>query len=229
LTALFAVFIGACIGRQIPLWMGWKIDAMTLTVAGAVVIGLSGFIYHRVWAAIGMGLTLSVWGAFIAWIGWHGTATWFWPVFDDTQSLTTYAIEVWRALPPDVARVLPFICGAGFLSGLVPVLLWPRVGCSIMYSMLGLTMATICGLSSMNPGLRFSVQNMSVSAWLQVPVWFSLITMGALVQWRLTPDAPTADAEDDSEDDDEEGDDGGEEVGEMKIEDAKEDAKPQAA
>src|SRR4051812_23890920 len=76
LMALLGVFCGGIVGRQIPSWLGWNIDTMTPTVALAVLIGISGFVLHRPWAALAFASLLALWGFFGTWIVLHGSAQW---------------------------------------------------------------------------------------------------------------------------------------------------------
>jgi hypothetical protein len=189
LMALIGVFCGGIIGRQIPSWLGWSIDTMTPTVALAILIGISGFVFHRAWAAIALGGIFALWAFFGTWIVLHGNNQWSWPA----STFSQFGPAVWNSLPPEVARILPFTSGAAFLTGMAPMILWPRIATALLYSCVGLTVTVLCGLVSTPFALRHSIANSTLSLELQSAILASLVIMGSIIQCRLTPKSIDAD------------------------------------
>src|SRR5215218_9169883 len=68
LITLVTVSLGAVIGRALPGWMNWNVNSMAASVGGAVVLGMSGYVMHRVWVGLGLGLLLACWAALGTWV-----------------------------------------------------------------------------------------------------------------------------------------------------------------
>ena len=184
LTTLAAVAIGTMVGIGLPRWFGWNIDHMATAVGGAIVLGSSGYAMHRMWVGIWLGVVLATWAALGTWIVLAADQAWDWPA---TAGVTVpaYAKQVWDALPPDVVHALPIVCGAAFLIGAIPAIIWPRAGRAFLYSALGATLAA---------GMGTAVINMEQPQWLakvppkmsvQVMALMLLVLMGAGLQWQL--------------------------------------------
>src|SRR3982750_1509077 len=87
LVTLVTVSTGAAIGLQMPKWFGWSVSAAGPAVAGAGVLGVSGFVLHRMWIGLSLGLLIAIWAVATIWITMHGKNTWTWPSFDP-QTMT---------------------------------------------------------------------------------------------------------------------------------------------
>src|SRR5436190_19875812 len=61
LITLSAVSLGAALGTHLPRWAGWSLDGMAPGIVGAIVLGVSAFLFHRFWVGIGLGLVLACW------------------------------------------------------------------------------------------------------------------------------------------------------------------------
>ena len=205
LITLSTVSLGTTLGMCLPRWMGWTIDGMAPAVGGAVILGVSGYVLHRVWVGIGLGLVLSCWAALATWVFCHGESAWAWPTIDVAMTVLQVAQQIWLALPEAVSRVLPYVCGAAMLSGLASALLWPRVGVVLLYSLMGVSLLLSAGLTAMRLGYPDWIALVPSQSSSQVSVVLGLVVLGALVQWWLSP-APAeagAQAKNSSSDDDE--------------------------
>src|SRR5687768_9084266 len=83
MIALLAVAIGGLLGVTLPRWYGLTISTQATAVGGAVVLGLSGWLLHRVWVGLGLGLVFAAWAALGTWVFYNDPATapaWAWPV-----------------------------------------------------------------------------------------------------------------------------------------------------
>src|SRR5678815_5388750 len=61
MVTLAAVAIGAVIGMRMPQWFNWTINGMGPAVGAAIVFGVSGFVGHRLWIGMGLGLVMAWW------------------------------------------------------------------------------------------------------------------------------------------------------------------------
>src|SRR5262245_56130142 len=68
LVTLLTVLGGAMIGMHLPQWFGWQISGAGPAVGGAVVLGVSGYVLHRMWVGIGLGSVLALWAAMGTWL-----------------------------------------------------------------------------------------------------------------------------------------------------------------
>jgi hypothetical protein len=191
IITLAAVAIGTSIGVALPRWCGWKIDGSGPAVGGAIVLGASGYVLHRVWVGAWFGFVLSIWAALATWMELAANDIWIWPERAGL-SIPAYLRQVWDALPPDVSHALPVVCGAAFLIGAIPATIWPRAGMVFLYSALG---ATLVG------GMGTAVVNMEQPQWLakvppktsvQATAVMLVVLLGAGVQWQLNFRKPKA-------------------------------------
>ncbi|MBC8108594.1 MAG: hypothetical protein H7Z14_18560, partial [Anaerolineae bacterium] len=139
LVTLLTVLIGAMIGRQLPSWFNWNISGAGPAVGGAVVLGVSGFVLHRMWVGIGLGLTLSLWCALRMWLMMRDGASWDWPDLSAPSSCWAYLQDIWDSLPPNMARILPFVAGVALVCGVASSILWPKLTTVLNWSAIGLT------------------------------------------------------------------------------------------
>src|SRR5580700_9659647 len=68
ITTLVAVAVGTSIGMRIPSWLGWQIDGMGTGVAGALLLGLSGYLLHRTWIGVWLAGVLILWSGIAVWM-----------------------------------------------------------------------------------------------------------------------------------------------------------------
>src|SRR3954465_5593682 len=67
LITLLTVLLGAAIGLKLPKWFNWNVSGAGPAVGSAVVLGLTGFILHRMWVGISLGLVLGLWATLAIW------------------------------------------------------------------------------------------------------------------------------------------------------------------
>jgi len=189
LIALLAVAAGAMLGMFLPRWLGWSINGMATTVGGAIFFGILGYGGHRAWVAAALGVVLAAWATLAAWVICPGSREWTWPAFSSLAALPEYATQLWRVLPPNIAKVLPYVAGAGLLSGVCIAALWPRLGIVLLYSTLGLTLLLGTGLFAAEVRYNHWLAVIPAATWMQVITLCCLVAFGAVVQWRLAPAA----------------------------------------
>src|SRR5690242_10026699 len=73
IVTLFMVAAGGAVGMALPRIMAWDINSMAGAVGGAMLAGFVGFLIHRFWIGIALGLVLGLWAAVATWLICHGT------------------------------------------------------------------------------------------------------------------------------------------------------------
>jgi len=187
LITLVAVSAGAVIGRMVPAWMGWTVNSMAAAVGGAVVLGMSAFLLHRVWVGIGLGVLLTCWAALATWATCHGDAAWTWPAVDASTTVASFGDAIWDGLPERVRTILPYACGGAAMSGFLAALLWPRVAVVLLYSALGASLLVGMGLTAIENGRPEWMNIVPAQTWAQVATLVVIVVFGAMVQWQLSP------------------------------------------
>jgi hypothetical protein len=186
-VTLFTVLAGAAVGMHLPQWCGWNINGAGPAVGGAVVLGVSGFVLHRLWIGIGLGSLLALWVAVGIWLGLHGTTPWSWPDFDPGQTPWLYLKEVWANVPHEAARLMPFACGVTLVSGLAGTILWPRLATALHWSALGISMLVVMGIAAMDYGQRQWLDHLPQQTWAQLATIAVMLVIGTIIQWQLHP------------------------------------------
>jgi hypothetical protein len=190
IVTLSLTSLGALVGMRVPAWMGWGIDGWAGGVGGAIALGVAGFAMHRLWVGVALGVVLASWAAVGTWQFAKGSTEITWPPFDAAaMTLPSYVGELWKALPPDVSKYLPYATGAAFLSGLLSALLWPRVGVILLYTLSGVSMLVSMGLMSLEIGRPQWIDMIPASTRSQLLTLGGLVVFGALVQWKVAPNA----------------------------------------
>lgn len=185
LITLLLVSAGGWIGLFLPQWFSLNIAGWATAIALSTVLGASGFVLHRFWVGVGLGMVLAGWATVAVWTLCKGVGVWTLPAYLPGTAAWDYAKDFRQSLPPEVLRILPFAAGTALLSGLATALLWPRVGAVLLYSMAGVSMVVGLGLCAMNmarPQWIGSLPAKGSSQWLAVA---GMVGFGALLQWQL--------------------------------------------
>jgi hypothetical protein len=187
IITLLTVLLGASVGMQLPKWLGWSISGAGPAVGGAVVLGVTGFVLHGMWVGIGLGAVLSSWVALGCWIMLRNGAAWTWPIIGPQTTLGTFLHEVWIGMPPDVTRILPYACATAMITGLAITIIWPKVSLVLCWSMAGVTLLTCMGIAAVEFGQPQWLTNIPQPMWAQASMVGLLVTLGSLIQWKLSP------------------------------------------
>src|SRR5258708_5565086 len=59
LLTLVMVAVGTFVGMRLPRWFGWGIDPMGPAFGAAIVLGLGGYVFHRTFEGILLGVLLA--------------------------------------------------------------------------------------------------------------------------------------------------------------------------
>jgi hypothetical protein len=184
LMALVAVAAGAAIGSALPRWCGWQISGMGPAVGLAVVLGVSGFVLHRVWVGMGLGAVLAFWASLAVWLLMRGGQSFDWPNPDHYASLIGWLHGVWLSMPPEPARVMPYAAAAAAVTGLAMTILWPRFSTLLAWSLIGVSMLVGLGSAVVDYLQPQWIRAIPPQTWAQCLILAMLIAVGLLVQWR---------------------------------------------
>ena len=185
LITLLTVLAGGAVGMQLPHWFGWSVSGAGPAVGGAVVLGVSGYVLHRFWVGLGLGLVLACWTALACWILLRHGQPWLWPTATPQTTVLDYFRAIWQTLPRDVANVLPYTCGAALLSGVAASIIWDRPLVAVAWSTIGITMFTVLGIAAMEFGRPDLIKLLPSRSWAQVSTLVVLTAAGSLIQLRL--------------------------------------------
>ncbi len=185
ILALNAVALGAVVGLDLPNHFRLPIGAWASAVVAALSLGLCAYIFHRVWAAMALGLLLGLMAAVGAWILCRNHAEWTWPTADLHAGVREYLRALWDNLPTDVRRVLPVACATAAVSGLAIGILWPRAGAAMLYSLLGGGIAILAAVMVMTCKWPALLSRIPGSSGQQGAAITGFVLVGALVQWRF--------------------------------------------
>jgi hypothetical protein len=139
---LAAVTGGAWAGLRVPRWMGWELDPMATCIGAALVMGMAGYLLHRAWVGLTLGLMLAVAGIGITWHRLTATGTGTMPAMDLTHSVPVIIREFWAALPRNWSRILLTVAGTGLAGGGMIAWVWPRGSRVLAFSLIGVAMLT---------------------------------------------------------------------------------------
>lgn len=183
LVTLLAVSAGALVGRLVPGWVGSSFDPMMTTIVGALLLGITGFILHRFWGAVGLAMVLGLWGLLGSWLWLARGVTITWNKIDSQTTLNAYLHNLWTSLPSDYTRIAPWVALSAALVGLaVGIVRW-RIGAALLYSILGTTFmaaGALVAIEKARPGIKDSLPEKPV--W-QLVILGIVLALGFVLQW----------------------------------------------
>jgi hypothetical protein len=136
------------LGYRIPAWLSLNIDVSITIAVGAIVMGLLGFLLHRICVATMFALLVAGISAFI----FHDQVQ---PVerpdtsvaqaVQTTPTLSSTVVNTWRSAPPVFGKYVFWIAGGAFLVAWLLAFFFRRFGMAALYSIGGtlLTLASI--------------------------------------------------------------------------------------
>lgn len=188
IITLALVALGAWIGIRFPRWTQIPISRWATCIGLALMLGVLGWILHRAWVGIGLSLVLASWVAVGVWTVYGNIDNVPQkPEIVSLQDTVNYYVKVWAAMPVELRRVGPFLCGIAVVSGLTVAILWARLAGFALYSLLGVTLAVTMSLIAMEIGRPQMMALLPQRSSTQVAMLLFLVLIGALVQWRLAP------------------------------------------
>ena len=187
ILALVGVAAGTVVGMHLPEWRGWQVDGMGLAVGAALLLGSAMFFMHRTCIGLLLGLGMMLWAALGVWIFMGGDATWNWRAATWDGDMVQYLHQLWQALPPQMARVFPAACFAGFATGVTISVFFPKLGKVLAHSLIGVTLMALMGAIVAGAAWPHWLAAVPGSNAAQGLALVGLVVLGALIQWRLTP------------------------------------------
>jgi hypothetical protein len=189
LVGLVAVAIGAVAGMELPAWMGWTISGAAPAVALALAAGVAGFVFHRLWIGLGLGLVLAGWAFLATWVLLKAPVPFVWPAATAGASASDYIVELWHSLPANVAQVLPVVCGGAVMLGLATTILWPSLAIATAWSAAGASLLASLGSAAMEFGRPQWAALLPQQLLSQVLALAVLVAVGIAAQWKTAQTA----------------------------------------
>jgi len=189
LIGLVAVAVGATAGLELPRRLGWSISGAGPAVGLALIAGVAGYLFHRLWIGVGLGMVLAGWVFLACWVLLKAPATFNWPAAAANASVSDYMVQLWQSLPANVAGMLPIACGGAVMMGLIVTIFWPTLAVATAWSAAGASLLAALGSAAME---------FSRPQWLGVlPQQFSsqvcglgiLVVVGVAAQWKTAQTA----------------------------------------
>lgn len=187
IITLLTVLLGATLGRQLPQWMDWNISGAGPAVGAALVLGVTGYIFHGMWVGIGLGTVLASWAAMGCWITFRHGAGWNWPSAEAGMTVVAYLSAVWQSLPADVMRILPYACGSAMVTGVAASIIWPKSSLIFGWSLAGTTLLAAMGVAAVDYGRPQWISNIPSPLWAQISLLGCTVALGTIIQWKLGP------------------------------------------
>ncbi|MFI5380544.1 MAG: hypothetical protein ACHRHE_14705 [Tepidisphaerales bacterium] len=186
LVSLVCAVAGAVIGLKLPAWTGVSIAAWGGAIAVALLLGILGYAFHRLWVGAGLGALAALWACYAVIVAYPGQAFTI-PVEAAPMGLGAYLMEVGRGICPELHRTLPLAAGIATVGGLVVAMLLPRTAMYLFYSLLGVTLLSVLGPTAMQLLRPQMLTVLPTRAMAQSLLILGMVVFGALVQWRTAP------------------------------------------
>jgi hypothetical protein len=191
---LMAVAGGAWAGMRVPRWVGWELDPMATGIGAGLVMGLVGFLLHRAWIGLTLGIMLATFGLAITWHRLLAIGAGSLPTIDLTQPLNVILREFWHGLPTNWSRILMIVAGTGLAAGAMLSWVWPKVARVLAFSMLGCVMLAGGGLVAVAIKRPDWLAHVPPGAQTQGMLLALMFVASALVQWSMLPRVKRSDA-----------------------------------
>jgi hypothetical protein len=184
---LAAVAGGAWAGLRVPRWMGWELDPMATGIGAALVMGMAGYLLHRAWVGLTLGLMLASMGLAITWHRLATAGSPAVPTIDLTHGVPAIVREFWAALPRNWSRILLIVAGTGLAGGAMIAWVWPRAARVLAFSMMGTAMLAGGGVVAVAFGRPEWLARVPASVQTQGIALAILFVVSAAVQAAMMP------------------------------------------
>ncbi|HZZ42686.1 MAG TPA: hypothetical protein VFE58_07090 [Tepidisphaeraceae bacterium] len=186
LVTLAAVATGAATGKQFPAWIHSTIDPIGTCFGGAFVLGLLGYLYHRMWVGVGLGLLAATWAAIVTWLLTQHNQPWSFPTISFPLDLAALAKSLWATLPADLHKTMPWAVGGSALATMTLAAICPRIASRLFYSMLGISIIALAG--ALLPSPTINVTHLLTSGSIfPLAAAAILVWLGMMAQWWIAP------------------------------------------
>ncbi len=184
-VTLALVAAGAMVGKKLPILMGWSIDPMGLAIAGALSLGVLGYVCHRYWSALALGVMLAIWAGWATWVFFGADPTGY-PALSGDMTAMQIAQAVWADWPQAMRTWLPIASGVGLMGGITLGLVWSRIGISLLFSLVGVTILLALGGVAAALYWPAGLDRIPVRHGMQAAMVGGLVTLGFSVQCWLS-------------------------------------------
>lgn len=188
MMSLLLLVVGVTLGHSAPEWFGLKIEPNASAILGAIVLGILGFAFYRIWVAICLGLIVAGLAAVILWFNLGIPRSFQAPAAEHGMSVLGYLRACWEHVPAIYTTSVPPVCAPVFLAGVVVGLLLNRFGTALFYSLLGASIMFLCLLfgeaSGQMPAATYLLPEL---AELRVVLFAAFVLLGILVHMATMP------------------------------------------
>lgn len=193
MMTLVATALGAVVGSALPTWFGWGISPMGPAVGLALILGVTGFVLHRMWVGLGLGLVLAIWSTLACWLVLRGNQAFDWPSPEKYTTLLSWLRAAWHELPSEPATVIPYGAAVAAVSGLAMTILWPRFSTLLAWNLIGVSLLVGMATAAVNYSQPQWMKAIPEQTWSQCLTLGLMVVLGLLIQWRtgaLPADGP---------------------------------------
>jgi len=189
ITSLIVVAGGGLLGMMLPRWTNWPLNDSAAAVLAAVILGVLAFTLSRLFVGLLLGIVMSAWVALAAWMTLRGGANWPWREQWEVANMTLpqHLQDMWFRLPDPVRKPLPYGAGTAMISALGLCLLFPRLGRVTCFSVTGVTMLFLAGLTLTASRRPDWIAQIPPGVDVQAGVLGVLALIGMLLQWQFLP------------------------------------------
>jgi hypothetical protein len=184
LIGLVAVAVGAIAGLALPRLLGWSISGAGPAVGLALTAGVAGYLFHRLWIGVGLGMVLAGWVFLATWVLLKAPATFDWPAAAANTRISDYVVQLWQSLPANVAGVLPIACGGAVMMGLIVTIFWPTLAVATAWSAAGASLLAALGSAAMEFSRPHWLRLLPQQFGSQVLALAVLVVVGVAAQWK---------------------------------------------
>jgi hypothetical protein len=184
LVTLTTVTVGAAIGLQLPRWLGLPIGTWATAIAGALAFGVAGWGMHKTWVGAGLGVVMAFWGIAIAWIVFGPANEYAWPTPGQDAAFLDHLGIIWTSFPASFRWAGPLGFVLGVMTGAAVAWKHKKFTPMLLYSMLGVTLMIIFGISAMEAGMPTMLAIVPSQRSVQVATLVLMVAFGTAVQYR---------------------------------------------
>lgn len=187
MITLLAVAIGSIVGGHLPGWRGWDVNPMGTVIVCAIAAGFVGFLLHTTCVGVFLALLLAFGASAAVWAVRGQGAVWQMPAIPWTSSPDLIADVLWKSLPEHLNRSVPIAFAVGLGAGGLLMLVRPKVGTALAYSLIGTPLLFAFGLPLLQVVRPQWYEAVPASPLAQWALAAGMVALGTLVQWLLLP------------------------------------------
>jgi hypothetical protein len=187
MITLLAVAVGGLVGGHLPGWRGWDVNPMGSVIVCAIAGGFVGYLLHTTAVGVVLALLVALASSAAVWAVRGQGAVWQTPAIPWASSPDLVADVLWKSLPEHLNRTVPIAFAIGLGAGGLLMLIRPKVGTALTYSLIATPLLFAFGLpllQTVRPQWHETVPTNEFARWA---IGAGLVALGTLVQWSLLP------------------------------------------